>query len=153
MRLVCMRALFGNFWCAQPGRQCVKSRMCFHRVLLLNCFASVYTCDFQRMNECVCEKQVGGGFSSERTRLPLWTQWEASSRFFLFFYGRQTAGQLKLCTSQMIRKELTWRCDTPIASWVLRLFSCFNSMWCSLLVKHPGFGLGEALINPRSNIK
>lgn len=71
---------------AWTGRQCVKSRMCFHRVLPLNCFASVYVCDFQRINQCVCEKEAGSGLSSKRKCLPLWTQWRASS---LFMAARQ----------------------------------------------------------------
>ncbi len=31
---------------------------------------------------------------------------------FISFYGSQTAEQLKLCISQMMSKELAWRCDT-----------------------------------------
>lgn len=59
----------------------------------------VCVCDFQRINER--EKEVVSGLALKEKRLPLWTQ-KASSLSF----GSQTAEQSKLCTYQMIRKEL-----------------------------------------------
>lgn len=72
---------------------CVKSRMCFHRVLPSNCFATA--CDFQRRNEHVGEKVVIGGSALRGGH---------NGKLHLF-NGSQTAEQLKRWPSQVIRAE------------------------------------------------
>lgn len=74
--------LLGNFWCVngQAACVCVRSGRCFHAGLPLNSCTSAYMCDFQRINERVCETEADGGLSSERKRLPLWTQWSRAAQ-------------------------------------------------------------------------
>ena len=95
------RELLGNFWARERGRQCVKSRMCFHRecflwivlVLLRTCAAS--------------RERTSVSVRNKRKCLPLCVDtMESFISLCLSFYGSQTAEQLKLCTSQKIRKEL-----------------------------------------------
>lgn len=90
------------------------------------CFASVYVCDFQRINKCVFEKEVSRRWLKPgRNCLPLWTQWKASSRFTAV----RQLNNLKPFASHMM-KNTNCKLSGETGIW----FGVFNSVWLCLQV-------------------